>query len=403
MGVVATADRSSECSVSYAWDETLKAYDFGRGHPLSPIRTMLAYRLTEACGVTARPNLRIVDGFKPVSDRLLARVHTPEYIDAVRSVSGPDRQGRLEFGLGTEDVPVFEGMHDAAARVCAASVAVARDVLKGRVSHGLNICGGLHHAMPATASGFCVYNDIGVAIAELLEAGVERVAYVDVDVHHGDGVQAMFDSDPRVMTISIHESGRTLFPGTGRPTEIGSGRGRGTVINVALPAGTGDNSWLRAFDAVVPDALRVFRPQVLVTQHGCDSHRFDPLAHLRLSIEGQRESYLRLHDLAHELCDGRWVATGGGGYDWISVVPRAWTHLAAIATGYPLDPTMRTPDSFMRLVKEIFETDAPATLGDGAEIDPRSWAEGFDPLDPVDKAVLRTRDAVYPDLGLMTY
>ncbi len=162
--------------------------------------------------------------------------------------------------------------------------------------------------MPDRAAGFCVYNDVGVAIRWLLDQGVERIAYVDVDAHHGDGVEAMFYDDPRVLTISLHESGRTLFPGTGWPCDKGGPNARGTAVNVALPAGTGDNQWLRAFNAVVPQVLEEFDPQFLVSQHGCDSHFEDAMAHLLLSIDGQRSSYAAVHRLAH-----RWRGRSLGG------------------------------------------------------------------------------------------
>ena len=214
-------------------------------------------------------------------------------------------------GLGSEDNPTFEGMHEAAAHVVGASVEAARRVWTGEVDHAANIAGGLHHAMPDRASGFCIYNDVAVAIRWLLDNGAERVAYVDVDVHHGDGVEKVFYDDPRVLTISLHETGQMLFPGTGFPDETGGPGAEGSAANVALPPGTADAGWLRAFHAVVPPLVREFAPDVLVTQHGCDSHIEDPLAHLLLSVDGQRSSYLALHDLAHEVCDGKWLATGG--------------------------------------------------------------------------------------------
>ncbi len=182
----------------------------------------------------------------------------------------------------------------------------------GRAQHAVNLFGGMHHAMADRAAGFCVYNDVGVAIRWLLDRGVQRVAYVDVDAHHGDGVQAMFYDDPRVLTISLHESGRTLFPGTGWPGDIGGPGALGTSVNVALPAGTADNQWLRAFNAVVPAVLEEFDPEFLVSQHGCDSHFEDAMAHLLLSVDGQRTSYSAVHRLAHRLAGGRWVAVGGG-------------------------------------------------------------------------------------------
>ena len=201
-------------------------------------------------------------------------------------------------------------MHEAAAHVVGASLEAFRQVWSGESLHAANITGGLHHAMPDRASGFCVYNDVAIGIRWLLEQGAERVAYVDVDVHHGDGVEAIFWDDPRVLTISLHETGQFLFPGTGFSGDVGGEGAEGSAVNVALPPGTADAGWLRAFHAVVPDLVREFAPDVLVTQHGCDSHAEDPLAHLMLSVDGQRAAYVALHELAHEVADGRWVATG---------------------------------------------------------------------------------------------
>jgi acetoin utilization protein AcuC len=254
--------------------------------------------------------------------------------------------------------------------------------------------------MPGAASGFCVYNDIAVSIQYLLDHGVQRVAYVDVDVHHGDGVQAAFWDDPRVLTISLHESGRSLFPGTGYATEIGGPNALGFAVNVALPPGTGDNDWLRAFHGVVPHLLENFAPEFLVTQQGCDSHAEDPLAHLELSIDGQRETYSVLHKLAHDYAGGRWVAVGGGGYSWVDVVPRAWSHLIGHVVGAPVDPQTRVPESWREVVSERLQVTAPRVMTDGAQVNVRMWEHGYDPASPIDAAVLRTREAVYPWHGL---
>ena len=198
----------------------------------------------------------------------------------------------LAHGLGTEDDPCFGGMQQASSHIVGASLAAARQVFDGSALHAVNISGGLHHAMANGASGFCIYNDPAIAIAWLLEQGVDRIAYVDIDVHHGDGVQAAFYDDPRVLTISLHESPKTLFPGTGDPSESGGPHALGTSMNVALPPGTGDGGWLRAFNATVPAVIEAFNPDILVSQHGCDSHSDDPLAHLMLSVDGQREAHL---------------------------------------------------------------------------------------------------------------
>src|SRR5581483_1008918 len=234
-----------------------------------------------------------------------------------------------------------------------------------------------------------------------LAQGAERIAYVDVDVHHGDGVQADFYDDPRVLTISLHEHPATLFPGTGLASEIGSGEGRGYAVNVALPAGTGDAGWLRAFDAVVPPLLRAFRPEVLVSQHGCDSHRLDPLAHLELSVDAQRRVQLLIHELAHETAGGKWLLTGGGGYELVQVVPRTWTPLLAVAAGPPIDPQTATPAAWRALTAQRAGEDGPARMTDGAAADFIPVTSGIDPRDPVDTSIMNTHRATFAWHGLV--
>src|SRR4051794_40973553 len=273
------------------FDPTLTAYDFGPTHPMSPLRVDLTIRLADELGVLAHPG---GSGGLPTvpapmaEDDLLATVHEPDLIDAVRLVSKDPHRVDEEHGLGTEDNPAFEGMHEASAHIVGATVEAARRVWSGEVLHAANISGGLHHAMPARASGFCIYNDIAVGIRWLLDHGAQRVAYVDVDVHHGDGVERIFWDDPRVLTVSVHESGRVLFPGTGFAGETGGAGAEGSVVNVALPPGTADSAWLRALYSTALPLVRAFKPDVLVTQHGCDTHAQDPLAHLALSVDAQR-------------------------------------------------------------------------------------------------------------------
>ena len=385
-------------SLSLLWDERLTCYDFGPGHPLAPVRVELTMALARELGVLARPSVSL-QAPAPAQTEELELVHDAAYIDAVRQ-AGHDGLGNGRYGLGTPDNPVFDGMHEASALVAGATLAAARAVWRGEAPHAANIAGGLHHAMRGYASGFCVYNDPAIAISALLAEGAQRVAYVDVDVHHGDGVQAAFYHDPRVLTISLHEHPATLFPGTGLASEIGSGDGRGYAVNVALPAGTGDAGWLRAFDAVVPPLLRSFRPEILVSQHGCDSHRLDPLAHLELSIDAQRRAALMIHDLAHETAGGKWLLTGGGGYELVQVVPRSWTHLLAVAAGSPVDPGLAVPASWRDLAAYRVGEDAPTVMTDGQPADYVPVASGVDPHDPVDASIVNTCRAIFSWHGL---
>ncbi|MFI0735699.1 acetoin utilization protein AcuC [Streptomyces sp. NPDC021225] len=381
------------------WDEGLTGYDFGAGHPMAPVRLALTMRLVEAFGLDRAVE---VVAAKPAGESTLRLVHRQDYIEAVRRVSADPASADGSYGLGTVDDPAFAGMHEASALIAGQSVAAAESVWRGEVLHAVNFSGGLHHAMPGAASGFCVYNDAALAIARLLEMGAERVAYVDVDVHHGDGVQAAFWDDPRVLTISLHEHPRTLFPQTGWPEETGGDRAPGGAVNVALPAGTGDAGWLRAYHAVVPELLAAFRPQVLVTQHGTDTHVEDPLAHLAVTVDAQRAVAESCHDLAHEHADGRWLALGGGGYAVVDVVPRTWTHLVAIAAGRPVAPEAEVPEDWRHEVYRRTRQSAPWRMTDGRQPQWRDFGEwGYDPGDRLDQAILATRRAVFPHHGLL--
>ncbi len=388
-------------SVLLLWDDDLMRYDLGGTHPMHPGRLELTLALARSLGVFDRPEIRVVAP-RPASDATLALVHDPAYIAVVRGASDDQPADRLSaYGLGGQDNPVFDRMHEASALVTGGTLDAVRAVRRGEVANAVNLAGGLHHAMPARASGFCVYNDVAVAIAWLLGDGVQRVAYVDVDAHHGDGVEAAFYDDPRVLTVSLHEGGYTAFPGTGFPTDSGGEGAEGTVANVALPPGTADAGWLRAFHAVVPPLLRAFEPEILITQLGCDTHRLDPLAQLELTVDGHRACYAALHDLAHEVCGRRWVAVGGGGYAIVDVVPRSWTHLLAEITGRPLDPRTTTPDSWRDLVRARTGSDAPEQMTDGVAATYRAWDAGEgDPDDPLDRAIAATRRAVFPEHGL---
>jgi acetoin utilization protein AcuC len=359
--------------VVLVYSPELVEYDHGPQHPLKPVRVMLTRELIRAYELVGDDRVREIPA-RVATDGELELVHTARYVDAVKRAGRGEQGDWFRFGFGPGDNPIFAGMHEASARVAGGSVVAAEAVLSGGAEHAFTPAGGLHHAMPERASGFCVYDDPAVAIAWLLDRGVERLAYVDVDVHHGDGPQAIFWDDPRVLTISIHESGRYLFPGTGFVSERGGGDAEGTKVNVPLPPYTADEGWLDAFRAVVPPLVSEWRPEILVTQLGCDTHHTDPLAHLALSTEAYREAARILHDLAHQGAGGRWLATGGGGYQWARVVPRAWTIYFAEMAGrnVPDDIPVEWLDLAGKAaggpVPHRLSEDAPPAREDGAAI-----------------------------------
>jgi acetoin utilization protein AcuC len=294
-------------------------YDFGPQHPLTPRRFGPGISLLEALG--AVPHLAP----EPASDAELEAVHDAGYIEVVKAFS-EDPFAPSRAGIGPGDTPAFPGMHEASAAVAGGSLRAIEAIIRGDAVHAFHPGGGLHHAMAARASGFCVYDDPALAIARARQDGL-RVLYIDLDVHHGDGVQAIHWSDPGVMTVSIHETGSALFPGTGFPDELGGGVAIGTKVNLPLDPGTGERGWLPALELALPALAEAFRPDILVSQHGADSHAFDPLAHLNVTTTAMGAAARLVDGLAHRWAGGRWLATGGGGYDAYRVVPRAWAHV----------------------------------------------------------------------------
>ncbi|MBA3411527.1 MAG: acetoin utilization protein AcuC [Geodermatophilaceae bacterium] len=383
-------------AVAVIWDDAMLEYDLGGNHPLHPIRLELTIALAQTLGVFQTPTITRLPPIAADED-LLRLIHTPGYISAVkRAPKDPYGAGH---GMGTPDNPIFDRMHEASSLIAGGSIQAADWIWNGKGDHAANIAGGLHHAMADRASGFCVYNDPALAISWLLGQGAQRIAYVDVDVHHGDGVQAAFYEDPRVLTISLHQSPLSLFPGTGFPEETGRGEGVGSAINVALPPRTDDSGWLRAFHSIVPSALRAFAPEVLVSQCGCDAHRDDPLADLALSIDGQRASYIAMHDLAHEVCGGKWLVLGGGGYGLVRCVPRAWTHLLGIVGGTPVDPQTTIPTEWLEDIrKRKLRAIPPTRMTEDEPAEYSPWDPGG--AEAVDVAIQRTRRATFPLLGL---
>ncbi|MDP8952938.1 MAG: acetoin utilization protein AcuC [Actinomycetota bacterium] len=353
---------------AFVHNPSLGDYGFGEDHPFQPVRIRITIELCESLG--------LLKGYPPIepesaTDEDIGTVHYASYINRVKEAGRGE--GDLEelqvYGLGTQDNPVFEGMHEASARVVGATMEACRLVVNGEAKHAFCPSGGLHHAKVWQASGFCVYNDAGVAIARLKEEhpGI-KVAYVDTDVHHGDGVQWMFYDDPDVLTVSVHESGRRLFPGTGAVKERGKGEGHGCSVNLPLEPYTQDDSFIECFESVVPEVVRSFGPDLIFSQNGCDAHDLDLLADLAVTTRVYEYVPKRVHDLAHEPCEGSWVAVGGGGYDIRRVVPRAWTALWAVVSHQELPDEM--PEDWLKKWGEESPVELPRLTRDDPEYYP---------------------------------
>ena len=327
-------------------------YDFGPDHPFRSRRLVALVELLQSSGLWHSADEQTRLPIRTATIEELSLIHAHDYIDAVQQLGKPEENIEseeerkrlaylaLKYGFAEGDTPVLPRMHDIAARIAGGTLVALSAVMglpeggtfsseEERPLHVFHPAGGLHHAWADRASGFCIYNDASVAIAHVLRAMEAKVLYIDFDAHHGDGVQRSFYDDPRVLTISLHETGRYLFPGTGDVLELGRGLGRGYSVNVPLEPFTEDASYTEAIESLLPPLLMSFAPDVIVTVHGCDTHAWDPLTHLELTMIGIQEQMKLAHQLAHTYCQGRWVALGGGGYDLYRVVPRAWSILWA--------------------------------------------------------------------------
>lgn len=354
----------------FVYSDALLAYRFSEQHPFNQFRLTLTIDLLKRLG--ALSNSEIVAP-RRAEDAEIALVHDKAYIEAVKKagrgeLSEPAGEG---FGLGTEDTPMFAHMHEASASLVGGTLTAADLVMTGKTDHALHLGGGLHHGLRGKAAGFCIYNDSAVAIRYLQETYKARVLYVDTDAHHGDGVQWTFYDDPDVATYSIHETGRYLFPGTGNVNERGHGHGYGYSFNVPLDAFTEDESWLECYETSLREVAHFFKPDVIVTQNGADAHYYDPLTHLSATMEIYRRIPALAHELAHEYCDGRWIAVGGGGYDIWRVVPRAWSLLWLEMTGQQ-DKAVHFPKEWI----DIWQAKAPHPL-------PASWDDPPDLYEPI--------------------
>ncbi len=333
-----------------------RSYYFGPEHPFSPVRQEMLLDLLEALGCTPE-----IQRPQPASEEELIKIHDAAFVEAVAAAHPDDpATHRRDLGLGTADVPVFKDMHEAARLLVGGTLTAAQLVASGKHDRALQMGGGLHHGQRALASGFCVYNDLSVAIHHLRDEGL-RVAYLDIDVHHGDGVQAIHYEDPGVLTISLHETGRYLYPGTGRVHELGEGAAKGYSLNVPLEPFTEDASYLDVFERVVPYALEHFHPDVLVVQCGADAHFSDPLADLLLTTKAYEQLFRRILELADKHAAGRAVYTLGGGYAPDATV-RIWTILALLLMDASLPGKL--PSSWVEAWSEKLGTDLTPTLHD---------------------------------------
>ncbi|WLR50241.1 acetoin utilization protein AcuC [Bacillus tianshenii] len=347
----------------YIMSDEYQNYKFSNDHPFNQVRVKLTTSLLKE--IDKIDDSDIIPP-RQATDEELALVHDPHYVAAVRKAGQGDlaEDIALNYGIGTEDTPIFEGMHEASATIVGGTLTAADYVMEGKADHALNLGGGLHHGFQGKASGFCIYNDASVAIKYIQEKYGARVLYIDTDAHHGDGVQWSFYDDPTVCTYSIHETGRYLFPGTGNVNERGHGKGYGYSFNIPLDAFTEDESWVEAYETSIREITEFFRPDVILTQNGADAHYFDPLTHLSSTIDIYRHIPRIAHELAHEYCNGRWIAVGGGGYDIWRVVPRAWAMIWLEMTECLESAKGKLPEAWLNQWQSLSPVDLPLTWED---------------------------------------
>ena len=391
-------DREPEAvlgQVALIWDPRLADYDLGPAHPLNPLRLVLTVELMEAFGLLA-PDVVIAP--REATEGELRLVHSSGYIESVRHAGDWASDFRPSMGLGTEDNPIYPGMHEIAALTCGGSIQGIEEVLSGRRTRAFSIAGGMHHAHRSRAAGFSIYNDAAVGIAAARETRPDlKVLYVDIDAHHGDGVQEAFAGSAEVLTISVHESGLHAFPGTGFPGEIGYGAGMGYSANVPLPSHATDACFALAFTDVIAPLARAFGPDIIVSQLGVDAHYSDPQTDLGLTLPGYHALVRGIIALADELCGGRLVALGGGGYHIAQVVPLAWTWVLAELGGIRVGDEV--PESWRAMVRSRLDCEPPVSMGERDSFDlPPEASERV--LAATAERVREVLEQVTPHMGL---
>ena len=357
------------CDSVFVYSSDYLNYKFSDDHPFNHIRVKLTQDL-----LSEMKALNDTDVIAPriATDDEIALIHDPAYIDAVKKAGKGSLASSIaaNYGLGTEDTPIFSNMHEASALIVGGTLTAVDAVMTGKSDHALNVGGGLHHGFRGKASGFCIYNDSSIAIEYMKKKYGARVLYVDTDAHHGDGVQWAFYDDPEVCTLSIHETGRYLFPGTGNINEKGQGKGYGFSFNVPIDAFTEDESFQEVYESSFRKVIDYFKPDVILTQNGADAHYYDPLTHLSVSMKSYEFIPKLAHQLAHEYCNGKWIAVGGGGYDIWRVVPRAWSRIWLEMKG--LSMSGRLPQQWL----DRWNPHSPLTL-------PENWHDETNLYEPI--------------------
>lgn len=342
----------------FVYSNQLLRYKFREDHPFNQFRVEITLDLLKKLGAIDSSQFLIP---RIATDEEIALIHDPEYINVVKLAG----QGKLEendtltYGIGTEDTPIFADMHEASALVVGGTLQAVESVMDNKSVHALNIGGGLHHGFRKKASGFCIYNDSAIAIKYIIEKYKKRVLYIDTDAHHGDGVQWAFYDTNQVCTVSIHETGRYLFPGTGNINERGEGQGFGYSFNIPVDAYTEDESYINIYKTAISEIARYYKPDVIVSQNGADSHYYDPLTHLCCTTKIYKYIPKLAHEIAHKYCEGKWIAVGGGGYDIWRVVPRAWSMIWLEMNDRANDAIGNLPEEWIKKWKDKSPVELP--------------------------------------------
>ncbi len=352
---------------SFIYSDQFLSYKFRENHPFNQIRIQITLDLLNKMKAI---NPKQIISPRKATDEEIALIHDPSYIEIVKRAGAGELtpEETMPYGIGSEDTPIFENMHEISALVVGGTLTAVESVMEGGFCQSLNIGGGLHHGFRNKASGFCIYNDSAIAIKYLVDKYNLRVLYIDTDGHHGDGVQDAFYDSSQVCTLSIHETGRYLFPGTGNVNERGNGAGYGYAFNVPIDAFTEDESFISVYEKAATEIAEYFKPDIIVSQNGADSHFFDPLTHLNTSIETFRVIPRIAKELAHKYCNNRWIAVGGGGYDIWRVVPRAWSLIWLEMTGQAQLATGKLPADWIKAWQEYSPLILPELWEDNKDL-----------------------------------